>query len=188
MAPSPTGVLHLGNARTFLLAWLSARARGGTVLLRIEDIDGPRVKAGAVAQVIEDLQWLGLDWDGEPVVQTARVEHYRAAAQQLIALGLAYPCVCTRREVDAAASAPHESLAAVGGDGPAYPGTCRGRFRDLADATASTGREAALRFRVDVDRVPFVDGFCGQQPGRIVGDFVVQKRDGEGGLSVGCGG
>ncbi len=175
LAPSPTGVLHLGNARTFLLAWLSVRARGGTLLLRVEDIDGPRVKAGAVEQTLEDLQWLGLDWDGEPLLQTARREHHRAAAQQLVDDGLAYPCVCTRREIDEAASAPHEGDVA---DGPVYPGTCRGRFASCEEAEAKTGRTAALRFRVDVDQVPFVDEFCGVQPGKIRGDFVVQKRDG----------
>ena len=178
LAPSPTGVLHLGNARTFLLAWLSVRARGGTILLRVEDIDGPRVKAGATAQAIEDLRWLGLDWDFEPVVQSERLEHYRAAAERLVAAGLAYPCVCTRREIDDAASAPHEAASATISDGPVYPGTCRDRFRSLAEAKAATGRDAALRFRVDVDRVPFADGFRGPEPGRIAGDFVVQKRDG----------
>ena len=175
LAPSPTGVLHLGNARTFLLAWLSVRARGGTLLLRVEDIDGPRVKAGAVEQTLEDLQWLGLDWDGEPLLQTARREDHRAAAQQLVDSGLAYPCVCTRREIDEAASAPHEGEES---DGPVYPGTCRGRFASCEEAEAKTGRTAALRFRVDVDEVPFVDDFCGVQPGKIRGDFVVQKRDG----------
>ena len=175
LAPSPTGVLHLGNARTFLLAWLSVRARGGTLLLRIEDIDGPRVKAGAAEQTIEDLQWLGLDWDGEVFVQSRRRMLYRAAAQQLCDLGLAYPCVCTRKEVDEAASAPHEANV----DGPMYPGTCRGRFRSLDDARAQTGRAAALRFKVDVDAVPFVDGFRGPQQGVVRGDFVVQKRDGD---------
>jgi glutamyl-tRNA synthetase len=166
--------LHLGNARTFLLAWLSARSRGGSVLLRIEDIDGPRVKPEATAQTIEDLRWLGLDWDGEVVVQSARLDRYRAAADRLLARGVAYPCVCTRSEIEEAASAPHEA----GDDGPVYPGTCRGRFADLVAARAATGREPALRFRVDVDAVPFDDGFCGPQAGRVRGDFVVQKRDG----------
>lgn len=175
LAPSPTGVLHLGNARTFLLAWLSVRARGGTLLLRVEDIDGPRVKAGAFEQTLEDLQWLGLDWDGEPVLQTARREHHRAAAQQLIDRGFVYPCVCTRREIEEAASAPHERDVA---DGPVYPGTCRGRFASREEAEAKTGRTAALRFRVDDDEVSFTDEFCGSQRGKIRGDFVVQKRDG----------
>ena len=174
LAPSPTGALHLGNARTFLLAWLSARSRGGTLLLRIEDIDGPRVKPESTAQAIEDLRWLGLDWDGEPVAQSARLDRYRAAADRLVAQGRAYPCVCTRSEIEEAASAPHEA----GDDGPVYPGTCRGRFPDLATARAATGREPALRFRVDVAAVPFDDGFAGAQQGRVRGDFVVQKRDG----------
>ena len=173
LAPSPTGALHLGNARTFLLAWLSVRSRGGTLLLRLEDIDGPRIKAGAAAATLADLQWLGLDWDGVPLVQSEHLERYRAAAAQLCAAGRAYPCVCTRAEIEEAASAPHEG----GLDGPVYPGTCRGRFRDLDEARAHTGRDAALRFRVDVDAVPFADGFAGAQPGRVVGDFVVQKRD-----------
>ncbi len=174
LAPSPTGALHLGNARTFLLAWLSVRVRSGTLLLRIEDIDGPRVKSGATAQAIEDLRWLGLDWDGEPLVQSGHLERYAAVAERLFAAGRAYPCVCTRSEVEEAASAPHEAQA----DGPVYPGTCRGRFVDLAAARAATGRDAALRFRVDVDAVPFDDAFAGAQAGRLRGDFVVQKRDG----------
>ena len=186
LAPSPTGVLHLGNARTFLLAWLSVRSRGGTLLLRIEDIDGPRVKAGATQQAIEDLRWLGLDWQGEVLIQSSRRMLYRAAAQRLVDLGLAYACVCTRKEVDEAASAPHADLAAaasgdagaVATDGPVYPGTCRGRFASLEDAQQQTGREAALRFRVDVSAVPFDDGFRGAQSGAIAGDFVIQKRDG----------
>lgn len=174
LAPSPTGALHLGNARTFLLAWLSVRARAGTLLLRLEDIDGPRIKAGAAAATIEDLRWLGLDWDGEPLVQSEHLPRYRSAAESLLAKGLAYPCVCTRGEIEEAASAPHEQ----GVDGPVYPGTCRGKFRDLADAKAQTGRDGALRFRVDVDAVPFVDGFAGPQAGSVCSDFVVQKRDG----------
>ncbi|MBL8750752.1 MAG: tRNA glutamyl-Q(34) synthetase GluQRS [Planctomycetes bacterium] len=173
LAPSPTGALHLGNARTFLLAWMSVRARGGTLLLRIEDIDGPRVKPAAVAQTIEDLRWLGLDWDGEPVLQSERLDAYADAVARLTANGRVYPCTCSRREIEEAASAPHES-----GDEPVYPGTCRGRYADLAAAKAATGRDAALRFLVDRDEVPFVDGFAGSQRGTIAGDFVVQKRDG----------
>ncbi|MBL9076885.1 MAG: tRNA glutamyl-Q(34) synthetase GluQRS [Planctomycetes bacterium] len=173
LAPSPTGALHLGNARTFLLAWLSVRSRGGTLLLRIEDIDGPRVKPETIAGTLADLRWLGLDWDGEPVLQSDRLGHYEAAAARLVAAGHAYACVCSRSEVEAAASAPH-----AGDEGPAYPGTCRGRFTDRAAARAATGRDAALRFRVDVAAVPFDDGFVGPQRGAVHGDFVVQKRDG----------
>ncbi|MBM4063618.1 MAG: tRNA glutamyl-Q(34) synthetase GluQRS, partial [Planctomycetes bacterium] len=120
------------------------------------------------------LRWLGLDWDGEVVVQSERLDRYRAAAERLVAAGAAYPCVCTRKEVEQAASAPHESP----DDGPVYPGTCRGRFPSLAAAEAASGRPAALRFAVAARAVPFVDGFAGPQPGRIAGDFVIQKRDG----------
>ena len=175
LAPSPTGAVHLGNARTFLLAWLSVRARGGAVRLRIEDIDGPRVKADAAAGVVEDLRWLGLDWDGEIVVQSQRLPSYAKAAARLIELGIAYPCVCTRKEVEEAASAPHEGM---GPDGAIYPGTCRGRFDSIEDARAQTGRDASLRFRVEVANVAFDDGFAGPQAGAIAGDFVIQKRDG----------
>jgi len=174
LAPSPTGSLHLGNARSFLLAWLSVRSRGGTLLLRIEDIDGPRVKLGAAERTFEDLRWLGLDWDGAPVWQSQRLEVYRAAAERLVTMRLAYACVCTRKEIEEAASAPHEGA----DDGPVYPGTCRGRFVDRAAAGAASGREAALRFRVEVGEVPFDDAFRGPQRGAIAGDFVVQKRDG----------
>jgi glutamyl-tRNA synthetase len=173
LAPSPTGVLHLGNARTFLLAWLAIRSRDGTLGLRVEDIDGPRVKAGAEAAALEDLAWLGLDWDGPPVRQSERLERYRAAADRLLAAGRAYPCVCTRREVEEAASAPHES----GADGAVYPGTCRGRFASRAEAQQRSGREPALRFLVDVAAVPFLDGCRGRQPGAIAGDFVIEKRE-----------
>lgn len=173
LAPSPTGALHLGNARTFLLAWLSVRARSGTLLLRIEDIDGPRVKPETVQQTIDDLRWLGLDWDGAPELQSARLALYRRAVERLIADGRVYPCTCSRKEIEEAASAPHDD-----GSEPVYPGTCRGRYSSLAEARAATGRDAALRFRVDVDAVPFTDGFVGAQRGAIEGDFVVQKRDG----------
>lgn len=173
LAPSPTGALHLGNARTFLLAWLSIRSRGGTLLLRLEDIDGPRVKPAAVAQTIEDLRWLGLDWDGGILLQSTRGAAYQQAIDRLAAAGRLYPCVCTRAEIDEAASAPHE----MPGGEPVYPGTCRGRFVDAAAALAATGRAPALRFAVDVPAVSFDDGFVGACAGAVCGDFVVQKRD-----------
>jgi glutamyl/glutaminyl-tRNA synthetase len=144
LAPSPTGVLHLGNARTFLLTWLDIRTRGGTLLLRIEDIDGPRVKSGAERATLEDLAWLGLDWDGAPLRQSEHCARYRAHVDGLIERGLAYPCICTRKEIEDAASAPHEDWL----DAAPYPGTCRGRFPTLAAARAATGREPAVRYRV----------------------------------------
>lgn len=156
LAPSPTGALHLGNARTFLLNWLLVRSEGGTLAMRVEDLDGPRVKRGAAEEAIADLRWLGLDWDGEILLQSTRAAAHEEALRRLTAAGLVYPCVCTRGEIERAASAPNE-----GDEGPAYPGTCRGRFRDAAEARAATGCEPAWRFRADT------------------GDFVVAKKSGE---------
>src|SRR4051812_38729274 len=99
LAPSPTGAQHVGNARTYLIAWLAARSRGGRLLLRMEDIDSPRIKAGAAQQSLDDLRWLGLDWDGEQVVQTNRLHRYRAALEHLKAQELVYPCTCTRSDI-----------------------------------------------------------------------------------------
>src|SRR5438132_3836783 len=92
LAPSPTGAQHVGNARTYLIAWLAARARGGRIILRLEDIDSPRVQAGAAEQACADLRWLGLDWDAGPIVQTTRLALYESALQQLQARELVYPC------------------------------------------------------------------------------------------------
>src|SRR5215213_9703019 len=107
LAPSPTGAQHVGNARTYLLAWLSLRSRGGQVILRIEDIDSPRIKRGAAEQAIADLNWLGLDWDAgpdvggphAPYVQTERLPLYQAALERLKAQELVYPCTCTRADI-----------------------------------------------------------------------------------------
>src|SRR5271170_3174822 len=107
LAPSPTGALHLGNARTFLVNWLLARRKGWTILLRIEDLDGPRIKRQAVGQLMEDLQWLGLDYDREPIYQSSRSGEYATTVEKLLRDGAAYPCICTRKEVETAASAPH---------------------------------------------------------------------------------
>src|SRR3954452_18006834 len=150
LAPSPTGAQHVGNARTYLTAWLSARSRGGAVRLRIEDIDTPRTKPQAAAQALADLRWLGLDWDGDPVVQTDRLPLYQSALQRLQAQELVYPCTCTRGDIEAAPSAPHPDH-----EGPAYPGTCS--HRTAADA-AGLSSPVAWRFRV-TDSPCFVDGF-----------------------------
>jgi len=179
LAPSPTGALHLGNARTFLAAWLSVRSRGGACLLRIEDLDGPRVKREAVAETLEDLSWLGLDWDGEPMLQSPRIPRYETARMHLEAKGWIYPCVCTRSEIAAAQSAPQGPK----DHGMRYPGTCRGRFADAAQARAETGKDPAWRFRVPEGTVvPFRDRFHGEIEVPVdaeVGDFVVAKRDGQ---------
>jgi glutamyl-tRNA synthetase len=91
LAPSPTGLLHLGHARSFLLAWWHARSRGGRVLLRLEDLDGPRVRPGMTDAALRDLEWLGLDWDGTPLLQSTGRERFAAAVAQLGAAGLTYP-------------------------------------------------------------------------------------------------
>ena len=177
LAPSPTGALHLGNARTFLLNWLLVRATGGSLALRMEDLDGPRVKKGAAEGAWQDLRWLGIEGDGEPLVQSTRAPAHAAALERLHALGLAYPCVCTRSEVDRAASAPHEGESA-----PPYPGTCRGRYADTGAARAASGRDPAWRFAVPAGRVvSFEDRFRGPQrfePARTGGDFVIARRGG----------
>lgn len=185
LAPSPTGALHLGNARTFLIAWLSIRSRHGTLVLRLEDLDHPKVKPQAAAQALEDLRWLGLDWDEgpdiggphAPYVQTQCLERYAAALATLQRSGRVYPCVCSRHDVEAGQSAPH-----AGEDGLAYDGTCRGRFASYASAAATlpAGRLPAWRFQVAPDEeTVFDDGFHGPQRERVadtVGDFVIARH------------
>src|SRR5207248_3474993 len=117
LAPSPTGAIHLGNARTFLINWLLARQNGWRIILRIEDLDGPRIKRGADQQAIDDLRWLGIDWDEGPIYQSQRLDHYRVAINHLLQSKSAYYCTCTRKEVDIAASAPHAEDGAT-----IYPG------------------------------------------------------------------
>lgn len=176
LAPSPTGALHLGNARTFLVNWLLARQQRWQIALRIEDIDGPRVKKNADQQAIEDLRWLGLDWDGDPIWQSSRRPAYASAIDSLIRAGVAYACVCSRKEVDLASSAPHaEDGAAV------YPGTCRGRFASPEEAARISGRAPAIRFAVPRGIVKFTDAFAGPRQFNVaeeLGDFVICKADG----------
>ena len=171
LAPSPTGAQHVGNARTYLIAWLSARSRGGRIVLRIEDIDSPRVKPGAAEQACLDLQWLGLDWNEGPVVQTERLPLYHEALARLQARELVYPCTCTRSDVERAASAPHAEH-----EGPVYPGTCAGRT--VADAATLGDRLFCWRFRVPAQTPSFVDGYRGPTHidlRTVGGDFVVWK-------------
>jgi glutamyl-tRNA synthetase len=176
LAPSPTGALHLGNARTFLVNWLLARQRGWDILLRIEDLDGPRIKPESAQQLIADLQWLGLDWDQGPIYQSSRLAIYSGAIDQLVRLGFAYPCICTRKEIELAASAPHAE------DGSAvYPGTCRGRFASAYEAEQFAGRPPAIRFQTEDEMICWTDGFAGDQQcnaARHLGDFVIAKADG----------
>jgi glutamyl-tRNA synthetase len=177
LAPSPTGALHLGNARTFLVNWCLARRHGWKIIFRIEDLDGPRIKQGAAQQAIDDLRWLGLDWDEQSQRQSDRAREYQHAIEQLLRSGHAYPCVCSRREVDQAASAPHaEDGASI------YPGTCRGRFASLEAARLAAGREPAIRFRVPDDGSAVIvwnDVFRGPQQidSLTLGDFVIARGD-----------
>jgi glutamyl-tRNA synthetase len=170
LAPSPTGAQHLGNARTYLIAWLLARQSGGRVVLRIEDIDSPRVKPGAAEQALDDLRWLGLDWDEGPIVQSQRLPLYEAALARLQARELVYPCTCTRSDVEQAASAPHAD-----GFEPVYPDTCAGRR--AADADSLRDRPFAWRFRL-AEPIGFLDRFRGATEWsreQVGGDFVVWK-------------
>ncbi|MEM9185872.1 MAG: tRNA glutamyl-Q(34) synthetase GluQRS [Planctomycetota bacterium] len=178
LAPSPTGALHLGNARTFLVNWALARQRGWRVLLRIEDLDGPRIKAGAVDQAIRTLRWLGLDWDAGPVHQSHDLQPYQAALQALAQAGKAYPCRCTRAEIAAAAalSAPHADAHDV-----RYSGACRPRRTAPIDFQQTAGVRAAWRVRTPDAAVRFVDGFRGEVSHNVqqsVGDFVVATKAG----------
>ena len=175
LAPSPTGALHLGNARTILVNWLLARQQGWRIILRVEDLDGPRIKHGADQQAIEDLKWLGIDWDDGPIHQSTRTKNYEAVVKSLLDKGFAYACVCSRKEVDGAASAPH------GEDGSSvYPGTCRGRFDSPEIARAPTGKAPAIRFLVRPGFCEFDDAFAGPRQfdvARQLGDFVIAKAD-----------
>ena len=182
LAPSPTGAQHVGNARTFLLAWLSVRSQGGHLILRMEDIDSPRIKAGAAEQVIEDLRWLGLDWDEGPdiggaqfsYVQTERVALYDRALQQLKERDLIYPCTCSRSDIAAAASAPH-----VGQEGPRYPGTCA--KNNVASGNELPPGSFAWRLRTSNQIRTFHDGVAGEVHSNVqaeLGDFVIAKADG----------
>jgi glutamyl-tRNA synthetase len=171
-APSPTGTLHLGNLRTALLAWLYARAQGAPFLLRVEDLDAGRVRAHLEAEQLADLHTLGLDWDGEVVRQSERLDGYAAALTRLEADGSVYPCWCTRAEIREAASAPHGPLP----EGH-YPGTCRRLTAAQRAEREASGRPPALRVDAGAARVAFTDRLHGPQEG-VVDDFVVRRNDG----------
>ncbi len=170
-APSPTGELHLGNLRTALVAWLSARSGNGRFLVRMEDLDRVTARPEHEAVQLRDLARLGLDWDGPVVRQSERFDLYHAAIGALAADGLVYECFCTRREIRDAASAPH-------GDLPegAYPGTCRELSADVR-ARRRTTRPAALRLRAGDERVAFVDRLHGSMSGPV-DDVVLRRNDG----------
>ena len=180
-APSPTGDLHLGNLSTALAAWEDCRTRNATFIMRIEDVDSPRNVAGAEQRILDDLRWLGIDWDEGPDVggpagpyrQSERDRIYLAALEALIAADLVYPCTCSRRDLQGDAAAPH------GPEGPVYPGTCSAR-RIEQGAPLPAG--ASLRFRVDRDPIIRIDdeamGAHDFDLRALCGDFVIRRRDG----------
>ncbi len=168
-APSPNGPLHLGHAWAAIVAHDLARVRSGQFLLRIEDIDGARSRAGLVAEFLADLAWLGLAWDGEPVIQSARLAAHAQAAERLKAMGLLYACQCTRAEVAAAARE-------AGPDGPVYPGTCRGRAADPQGAAWRLDVAVAMK---QTGPLSWSDELAGEQAARpdLFGDVVLVRRD-----------
>lgn len=181
-APSPTGRLHLGHAFSALCAHDLARAHGGAFLLRIEDIDPTRCRAEHVAGILDDLRWLGLDWEGEPVFQSQRLPLYAEALDRLKAAGLVYPCFCTRAriaaEIAASAAAPH------GPDGPLYPGLCRAlsdgeRAARIAAGEAHAWRLDAAKAAATTGPLDWHDAAAGavQATPAIHGDVVLARKD-----------
>ena len=183
-APSPSGRIHLGNILCCLLAWLSARKKGGRVILRIEDLDTARCPRQYGEQMCRDIRWLGLNWDEGPDVggphapytQSDRTALYQAALERLEGQGLVYPCFCTRAELHAA-SAPHREDGQV-----IYPGTCRHlTAEEVAEKARRTGRTPALRLRVPEEEIAFTDGHMGEYReflARDCGDFLLRRSDG----------
>ncbi len=173
-APSPSGRMHLGNVWAGLLAWLSARSEGGRMVLRLEDLDPDRCRPEYCRQVMEDLEWLGLDWDNEPVYQSERTELYEQAFERLEEMGLIYPCYCTRAE-RLAASAPHRS------DGVAvYDGRCR-RLTEEQRRELEQSRRPAWRVAVSEEEIAFEDrcqGRFAQRLDEACGDFILRRSDG----------
>jgi len=177
LAPSPTGALHLGNARTFLVNWALARQQSWEVVLRIEDLDGPRIKAGATQQAIDVMQWLGLDWDTGPYFQLTDLTAYQSALAQLAEQGTIYPCRCTRKQLEAASlSAPHGHE-----HDRRYPGNCRPGSDASVDPTLLGKSGLAWRVRVPEQPTVFEDKFAGRQAHHVqqtVGDFLVATKSG----------
>jgi glutamyl-tRNA synthetase len=168
--------LHLGHARTFLIAYWKNRARSGKLLMRIEDLDGPRANPKFAEAALRDLEWLGLDWDDTPSVQSEHLERFDAAVAALLSGGRAYPCVCTRGDLATAATAPH-----AGASEPRYPGTCRGRFASLAEAERASGKAAGARLVVPPGAVEISDELAGRHEFDVaaeIGDFLVARRGG----------
>ncbi|MDR0965280.1 MAG: tRNA glutamyl-Q(34) synthetase GluQRS [Myxococcales bacterium] len=172
-APSPTGSLHLGNARTALLAFLQARSLGAAFVLRIEDLDRPRTVPGATEAILDDLRWLGIAWDEGPYLQSERLDLYERALARLRDGRHVFECFCSRADLLRAASAPH-----AGEEGPRYPGTCRVHG---ASPQNGSNRQSALRLRVEPEPIDFVDEVAGPRAfdlSQSCGDFVLRRADG----------
>lgn len=176
-APYPTGRQHLGNLRTALVAWLQTRLANGVFVLRMEDLDTARTREGSAEQILQDLGWLGIDWDEGPdvsgpaasYVQSERTSIYQRALEFLESKDLIYECYCSRKDIAQSVSAPH------GVDGPVYPGTCRGNVQ------AKVNRNAAHRCCVNDSHIAFRDMLAGDlefDMPQEVGDFVVRRADG----------
>lgn len=192
IAPSPTGYLHRGHARTFWIAQERADAAGGALILRNDDLDQARARPELVAAMLEDLRWLGLRWKEGPDIggpfhpynQSERLSHYRAAFERLHRGGFVYPCACSRRDVVRALAAPHAA-----DDEPIYPGTCRTAW-SAHDQRFAVTFNANWRFRVpDGETVAFVDRAAGPQPLRAgvdFGDFIIWRKDGLPSYQLAC--
>lgn len=188
LAPSPTGLLHLGHARTFWIAFERARAANGKLWLRDEDLDPQRSRADFSQAMRDDLRWLGIAWDGE-MRQSERLPAYREAMQQLIQVGAVYPCRCSRKDLQQATQAPHEDT----DDEPVYRGTCR-LAHTAADAATQLLANTNYRFRVpDGEDIRFTDEHAGPQfftagcePSANFGDFLVWRKDGLPSYQLAC--
>lgn len=182
LAPSPTGALHLGNARTFLVNWAMARAAGWRIVLRIEDLDGPRVKHDAATRAIETLRWLGIDWDDGPLVQSDDLSPFVEAMRTLAREGKAYPCALTRAEIEDAASAPHGASVSMGSGQPGGESRFPASLRPPIVPREFDDPETNWRFVTPPGHVAFADAFCGPQrldPSETVGDFVIWTKRGQ---------
>lgn len=187
-APSPTGSLHLGSARTALFNWLFARGQGGNMVLRVEDTDPQRSRRELEDSILEDLRWLGLDWDEGPDVgglhgpyrQSERGEIYREHAARLSEAGKAYPCYCTLEELEG-----KKKAALAQGRTPVYDGTCRDLTPRERDAREAEGRKPALRFRVPDSDIAFRDLLHGPMrfSPEVIGDFLIIRSDGSAGFN-----